>query len=92
MEQYFYLEIIAGLSCAGYGISYLFMVKQIRIAAAKGNYEIDNFSILNIFKVYSLYLRIKRINREGPGFVFYLHFLFFAIALLLVYKLQKLGL
>jgi len=92
MEPYFFLEIIAGLSIAGYCISYLFMVKQIRITLEKGNYEKDNFFVLNIITVYSLYLKLKRINREGPGFIFYLHLFCFIIALLLVYKLQKQGL
>ena len=92
MEHYFFLEIIAGLSIAGYGISYLFMVKQIRMTLEKGNYEKDNFFVLNIITVYSSYLKLKRINREGPGFIFYLHLFCFIIALFLIYKLQKLGL
>jgi hypothetical protein len=92
MEKYFYLEIIAGAAFTGFGISYLLMVKQIRSAHAEGSSEVDNFFVLNLFKVYRSYIRIKRGGKDGLGFVFYLHIICFVAANILIYKLRQLGL
>ena len=91
MEYSFFLEIIAGLSCLGFGGSYLYMVHRIRVVLMQNGHELDNASVLNLFKIYWLYSKILKDHGEKKG-VLCLHFLSFIVMTFLIYKLQEMGL
>ena len=91
MEYSFFIEIIAGLACLGFGGSYLYMVNRVRNTLMRKGDQIDNVFVLNCFKIYSLYSKISKNTVEKIGVVS-LHFLSFIIMVFLIYKLQEMGL
>ncbi len=91
MEYSFFLEILAGLSCLGFGGSYLYMVNRVRAVLMQKGDELDNDSVLNFFKIYWLYTKISKSSDKSSA-VIYLHFLSFIVMVFLIYKLQDMGL
>lgn len=91
MKYSFFLEIIAGLACLGFGGSYLYMLNQIRGYLAEEGAGLDNISVLNFPRIYSLY--VKLIKGLGKSFIImYLHFFSLTVMIILIYTLQEMGL
>ncbi len=79
----FFLEIILVLSAFGYAIIYLYFLRKIRDYS-----EVDSFFALNFIKVYRGYLYTRKIDGKSPGLLFYLHFVFIIITLVLGYHFE----
>ena len=78
------LKLILVCPAIGFALIYLFFLKTIRDNKSP-DIVVDNFFALNFIRVYSSYLKIRRLNNQSAGFLFYLHFLFIILTLILGY-------
>ena len=82
------LDIILVFSAVSMALSYLYFIKVVRLSANEENDPITNYFILNPFKVYYGYIRCRKNEGLNIDIIFYLHFIFIIITLILGYFIE----
>ncbi len=70
-------------STFGVAITYLYFLSTIRKNSEKVDADIDNLFILKFIPVYKAYIKVRKVNELNNGYLFYLHFIFLLLMVIL---------
>ncbi len=82
------MQLTLPLSALVTVITYLNFLKQIRNNIDRIDVNIDNFFVLNFLSVYKSYIRTRKLDNLNIGVMFYVHFIFLFIMIILAYLLD----
>jgi hypothetical protein len=90
MKSNIFIDLLLLLLCLGISVPYLFIIKFIRKNEDKLGIIVDNYSVVNIPKMYILYIKARKIEGKKGGLVFF-HVISIIFSLLIGFFLKQQG-